>query len=146
MEYVEASPFPSAYRFNPSRQNHYLPAMKSHVARTVLLIALGTVLTAPALASGSYSGRAPKPPANSTAATKMDREKYGLGQRVYDSGIMTANGGNAEAQSPRLKAAQMKLPPEAAKSKNLPALAGKLSAAQLEALEYFVEQRFGMKK
>jgi hypothetical protein len=121
--------------------------MKNSVAHTFLVIALlGVTLTAPALASGSYSGRPPKPPANSADTAKMDREKYGLGQKVYDGSVITANGGNAEAQRPRLEAAQMKLPANAAKAKNLSALAGKLSAPQLEALEYFVEQRFGAKK
>jgi hypothetical protein len=40
----------------------------------------------------------------------------------------------------------MKLPADAAKTKNLSDLAGKLSTPQLEALEYFVEQRFGARK
>ncbi len=121
--------------------------MKISVARTLLLSALfGVSLTAPALASGSYSGRAPKPPTHSADPAKMDREKYGLGQKVYDGRVMTNNGGQAEAQLPRLKAAQMKLSADAAKTKNLSTLAGKLSAPQLEALEYFVEQRFGARK
>ncbi len=121
--------------------------MKITGTHTLLLIALfGVSLTATALASGTYSGRAPKPPAHSVDSAKMDREKYGLGQKVYDGGAMTPGGGNADAQRPRLKAAQMKLPADAAKTKNLSTLAGKLSAPQLEALEYFVEQRFGARK
>jgi hypothetical protein len=123
--------------------------MRISLARIVLLAALlGVAATAPAFASGSYSGRPPKPPAKSGdgMAMKMDREKYALGQKVYEGSAMTPGGGNADVQMARLKAAQMMLPADAMKMKDLPALAGKLSAAQLEALEYFVAQRFGMKK
>ena len=123
--------------------------MRKSSARVVLLAALlGAAATTPALASGSYSGRPPQPPAKSGdgMAMKMDQEKYGLGQKVYEGSVMTAGGGNADAQMTRLKAAQMKLPADAMKMKNLPSLAGKLSDAQLDALEYFVAQRFAMKK
>ena len=101
--------------------------------------------TTPALASGSYGSRPPKPPAVGDSM-KMNQEKYGLGQKVYEGGVMTPGGGNADAQMARLKALQAMLPADAMKMKNLPALAGKLSAAQLDALEHFVAQRFGMKK
>ena len=115
--------------------------------KTSALICAALVAVAssvPTLASGSYPGRPPRPPAGDSA--KMDQEKYGLGQKVYDGGVMTPGGGNADAQTARLKALQAKLPADAAKMKNLPSLAGKLSPAQLDALEYFVAQRFGMKK
>jgi hypothetical protein len=118
-------------------------------SRVVILAALlGAAAAAPALASGSYGGRPPQPPAKSAdgMAMKMDQEKYALGQKVYEGSVMTAGGGNADAQLARLKAAQMKLPADAMKVKDLPSLAGKLSAAQLEALEYFVAQRFVTKK
>lgn len=123
--------------------------MRKTSVRTFLFAAfLGATATAPALASGSYSGRPPQPPAKAGdgMAMKMDREKYTLGQKVYEGSMMTSGGGNADAQMPRLKSAQMKLPADAMKMKDLPSLAGKLSAPQLEALEYFVAQRFGMKK
>ena len=77
---------------------------------------------------------------------KMDREKYGLGQKVYEGQMKFMGGGDAGAQMERLKMAQAKLPADAMKMKDLPALAGKLSAAELDALEYFVSQRFAMKK
>lgn len=123
--------------------------MRKSSVRFVILAALfGATAVASALASGSYSGRSPRPPAKSGdgMAMKMDREKYGLGQKVYEGSVMTAGGGNADEQLPRLKAAQGKLPADAMKMKDLTALAGKLTAAQLDALEYFVAQRFGMKK
>ena len=121
--------------------------MRKSSARVVIFAALlGAAATAPAFASGSYAGRPPQPPAKSGGSMKMDQEKYGLGQKVYDGGVMTPGGGEADAQMTRLKAVQMKLPADAAKMKDLVALAGKLTDAQLAALEYFVAQRFPMKQ
>ncbi|ACB73588.1 hypothetical protein [Opitutus terrae] len=119
---------------------------KSSVCLTLLAALFGATAAVPAFASGSYAGRPPSPPAKSTSGMKLDRAKYGLGQKVYEGAAMTPGGGEADAQRPRLQAAQRKLPAEAMREKDLPALAGKLSDAQLEALEYFVEQRFPMKK
>jgi hypothetical protein len=115
--------------------------------RLVLITALlGATASVPAFASGSYSGRPPQPPAKTGDAMKMDREKYGLGQKVYDGSALTPGGGSADAQMGRLMAVQRQLSADASKMKDLPALAGKLSAAQLDALEYYVAQRFPMKK
>ena len=122
--------------------------MRKLLVRVVIpAVLLAATAATPAFASGSYAGRPPQPPAKSGGmGMKMDHEKYGLGQKVYDGSVMTPGGGEADAQRARLKAAQMKLPADAAKMKDLGALAGKLTTAQLEALEYFVEQRFAMKK
>ncbi len=116
-------------------------------SRVILLAALlGAAVTVPAVASGTYSGRPPKPPAAAGSEMKMDREKYGLGQKVYEGQMKLMGGGDAGAQMERLKMAQAKLPADAMKMKDLPALAGKLSATELDALEYFVSQRFAVKK
>ena len=114
-------------------------------SRVICLAALLGAAVVPAFASGSYSGRPPKPP-TAGGEMKMDREKYGLGQKVYEGQMKFMGGGDAGAQMDRLKMAQSKLPADAMKMKDLPALAGKLSAAELDALEYFVSQRFAMKK
>jgi len=120
--------------------------MLTSSSRVLCLAALlGVVATVPAFASGSYSGRPPKPPA-AGGEMKMDREKYGLGQKVYEGRMKLMGGGDAGAQMERLKMAQAKLPADAMKVKDLPALAVKLSAVELDALEYFVSQRFAMKK
>ena len=119
--------------------------MKS--SRVLLLaVLLGAGATVPATASGSYSGRPPKPPATPGGEMKMDREKYGLGQKISEGGATLMGGGNAAAQMTSLKALQAMLPADAMKMKDLPALAGKPSAAELEALQYFVKERFAMKK
>lgn len=119
---------------------------KSSAGVIILAMLLGATAAVPAFASGSYSGRPPTPPSKAKDGMKMDREKYGLGQKVYEGSVMTPGGGNADAQMARLKTAQMKLPADAAQMKDLASLAGKLSETQLDALEYFVEQRFAMKK
>lgn len=119
---------------------------KPSVCVLIFAALLGVTAAAPAFASGSFSGRPPQPPAEPGAATKLDREQYGLGQKIYDGDVMTPGGGEVGPQKVRLLALQAKLPGDAAKTKNLVALAGKLSASQLAALEYFVAQRFAMKK
>lgn len=122
--------------------------MNKSLTRLVIFAALlGATVAAPAFASGRYSGRPPQPPAKSgDSMMKLDRDKYALGQKVYEGSVMTTNSGEADAQMGRLKAVQMKLPAETAQMKDLVGLAGKLSETQLEALEYYVEQRFTMKK
>ena len=123
--------------------------MRKPLASSLIFAALLAAMTAtPLFASGGYKGIPPKPPAKAgeKMTMKMDREKYGLGQKVYDGEAMTPGGDSAAAQMARLKSAQMKLPPDAMKMKDLTGLAGKLSPAQLDALEYFVDQRFSMKK
>ena len=116
------------------------------ISAIVFAALLGATAAAPVFASGSFSGRPPQPPAESDETMKLDRERYGLGQKVYDGDVMTPSGGGADAQMVRLKALQMKLPADAGAKKNLVALAGKLSEPQLAALEYFVAHRFTMKK
>jgi hypothetical protein len=106
---------------------------------------LSLVAMAPAFASGSYSNRAPKPPAEG-GAMKLDREKYALGQKIYEgqTTLPMRNEMQASAQMDRLKMLQAKLPADAGMKTDLVALAGKLMPQQLEALEYYVEHRFGM--
>lgn len=106
---------------------------------------LGMAAVVPVFASGSYSNRLPTPPAKSDGGMKLDREKYGLGQKIYDGKIKLLAADHAVAQMDRLKALQARLPASAARKKNLAALAGKLSAEQLDALEYFVQRRFAEK-
>jgi len=119
--------------------------MTTSTTRVLLFATLLGAAAIPTFASGSYNVRPPKPPA-AGGETKMNREKYGLGQKIYDGSVKPMGGGDASTQVDRLKMAQSKLPADAMKTKNLPALAGKLSAAELDALEYFVDRRFATKK
>ena len=74
----------------------------------------------------------------------LDREKYGLGQKIYAGKAKLMDSGDAMAQKPRLQTAQAQLP--AGNGVDLVGLAGRLSPEQLDALEYFVKQRFAVKK
>lgn len=109
------------------------PTMINSSSRVLLFDALLGAALVPAFASGSYSGRPPKPPAVG-GEMKMDRAKYGLGQKIYEGRATLTGGGSAEAQRERLKMAQAKLPADAMKIKDLPALAGKLSAGEFAVL------------
>lgn len=103
--------------------------------------------TSSAFASGSYSTvRPPKNHAEGAMGMKLDHEKYGLGQKIYDGKIDLMAHEEAEMQTGRLKALQSQLPSDAMAKKDLVALAGKLTPEQLAALEYYVSQRFAMKK
>ena len=70
-----------------------------------------------------------------------DREKFNLGQRVF-AGKFAPGQGDASSQKTHLKVLQSLLPARVAKDKDLSALAGKLSSAQLDALDYFLNERY----
>jgi hypothetical protein len=99
------------------------------------------------IASGSYCACLPKPPAASAAnargaTARVDRDRFDLGQKVFNGQTAPARG-NAKAQRPRLEALGSQLPAKVAKEKNLPARAGSLTNEQLDALEYYVAERYG---
>ena len=120
-----------------------------------VLLALGSS-TAELFASGSYSGRPPKPPKPSrsevrinpepAAGTRIDQEKWELGKQVYNGDSLPLGGGDVDVQRPRLQTLQTLLPPDVAKGKDLVVFAGAFSETQLDALEYFVKRRFPAKK
>jgi hypothetical protein len=95
-------------------------------------------------ASGSYCTCMPKPPPKASKA-KVDRDKYDLGQKAFNGKTAPVQG-NATAQRARLEALQRQLPEKVAAKKDLTSLAGKLSQEQLDALEYFVQQRYPASK
>ena len=95
----------------------------------------------PTLASGSYRSRTPNPPAKQK---DLDRAKYSFGMRVFvEKKVKFDAQGDADAQRDRLQALQHRLPERVAKKKDLPSLAGKLTVEQLDALEYYVNHRYG---
>lgn len=118
-----------------------MPTTKA--TRALLILGMATAcLTVPVRvdASGSYTARPPQPGASSRL---MDRAKYSLGQRLFDGKIKPDASADATAQTERLKRLQAALPKRVAAKKDLPAMAGKLTAEQLEAIEYFVNRRYG---
>jgi hypothetical protein len=101
------------------------------------LLCCFTVFTV-AHASGGYSGVF-TPPA------VVDRAKFELGKQIYSGSATLASETDPEtlaAQQPILARWQENLPKSQKKKVDLPALAGRLSPAQLQALSHFLEVRF----
>jgi hypothetical protein len=92
-------------------------------------------------ASGSYPGPGIRP------SSRINAVKYELGKAVFNGkATLTAGAGDAAEQGGKLTAWQKLLPVAAAKTVDLPALAGKLTTEQLDALQYFIEIRYNLKK
>ena len=108
---------------------------------------LAATIVIPAYASGSYSPtRPPKAETGAGMTMKLDQEKYGLGQKIYDGKVDLMAHSNAQMQKERLKMIQARVPADVAMKKDFGGLAGRLSPQQLDALEYYVNHRFAMKK
>ncbi|MDX1957449.1 MAG: hypothetical protein SFU98_02695 [Leptospiraceae bacterium] len=103
----------------------------------LLLISMNTII----LGSGGFGGGIDQIQGGN------DREKFQLGKSIYNQEIeLKKNDALDEvAQSERLKYLQNSLPNPEKKRVDLPSLAGKLSAAQLKSLEYFLKIRFNLK-
>lgn len=134
---------------NGRTHNKCMYAMKPIGTLLSLSITLTLTLTPLAAvnsahASGGYSSRmaVPHPTTNHG---QVDREKYNLGQRVF-AGKVNSEQGDATTQKVKLTALQSLLPAKVAKEKDLSTLAGKLSPAQLDALDYFLNQRYSKAK
>jgi hypothetical protein len=115
--------------------------MKKH-ALVILALSL-----APAVlkGSGSYSSRPPRPPAVIEMTKDVDRERYELGKKIYSGKARLSAQASMDAtkqQEGRLRTLQARLPESAQKKTDLTALAGRLTAAEMDALEYYVNKRF----
>jgi hypothetical protein len=73
---------------------------------------------------------------------RLDSAKYDLGKRVYNRKSTLGTVSGPTGQEERLRAIEARLPEKEQKKANLAALAGKLSAEQLDALDYYVTHRF----
>src|SRR5438093_3575953 len=117
--------------------------------RKTCVLILATALMAPILleASGSYNARPPRPPTVSESRKASDKDKYELGKKIYSgkARLSTQPSANAAQQETRLRALQNRLPESEKRSTDLPALAGKLTPDQLDALEYYVDKRYPLK-
>jgi hypothetical protein len=107
--------------------------------RKLIFAAVGVALTGVLLASGSYMPRPPQP----AARVIEDSGRYELGKAIFagTAELSTQVKADREAQCSRLTELQSKLPARLKKTVDLPGLAGKLSPAQLLALEYFLKVR-----
>jgi hypothetical protein len=109
--------------------------------RTLLIALAAVALPLSTFASGSYCACLPKPPVKQA---KVDRDKYDLGQKVFN-GKAAPSHGDPATQRPKLEALQTQLPEKVRAKHDLPAKAGALSEQQLDALDYFVKQRYPTK-
>ncbi len=77
----------------------------------------------------------------------MDSDKYSTGKKIFTDKAERKihSGADANSQKARLAELQGKLPKSAKEAQDLPALAGKLSAREMESLEYYLEKRFKVK-
>ena len=115
--------------------------MHSRKQSISLVLAASLLIPTAGFASGSYTSRPPKPA--TPRGERIDSAKYELGKRIYTGkaqlGAGTVAAANADA---RLRNLQSSLPEKEQKKTDLTKLSGKLNAEQLEALEYYVAQRF----
>ena len=112
--------------------------------RTLYAVVLGLMLVWPhtALGSGSYSYRP------SRGASGIDMAAYHRGKQIFTGQARSDNGASplpASQQEECLSKLQALLPQHARGSANLSQLAGKLSADQLKALEYYLGVRYRIK-
>ncbi len=112
------------------------------ILQLAVLLLGALVLSGPAIASGTYSFKQPRPPLE-----KAGIDKYALGKKIFGDKSKRKPDPNANAtqQSERLKELQLRLPENIRQSEDLPRLAGTLSPQELEALEYYLEKRFKIK-
>lgn len=113
--------------------------MRSVVVASLLMVALAP---SPASASGCYCAKPPKPSASGRA--RLDSTTYDLGKRIFTgkAALGAAEGSRAESQRATLAELEQRLPSSARRKAKLADLAGRLSDAELKALEYYVDSRF----
>ena len=110
----------------------------------ILIPVLALALTGSALASGSAPMRPPRPPKNFAPAgnNEVDDSRYALGKAVFaGKSAPVANPSAAKKQKARLSQLASAIGKDGA---SLPALAGKLSDEQMDALDYYAAKRFGV--
>lgn len=91
------------------------------------------------LASGSYSGGGVKPP------IKIDSTRYELGKAVFTGKAKLGDSKTDEdTQKSQLAAWQKALPASVQRTADLPSLAGRLTASQLDGLGHFLQIRYNV--
>ncbi len=113
--------------------------MRSILKPVVPLFALSLALLAFPMAvqaSGTYRG------APVQGAGALDTQKYELGKRLFAGEVAGAASSVDARQLERLQQLQGRLPLAVRKRADLGALAGRLAAEQLQALEYFLKVRY----
>jgi len=106
------------------------------VGGAALAVAMLVGFVEPAMASGTYAGRATAPP------RRPDAAKYHRGKQLFTGEAQpTGPGGPPDDQQRDLAALATRLPRDAG-GVDLPPLAGRLSDAELDAIRYYLQIRF----
>lgn len=112
--------------------------MKSGI-RVLALVCVGILMGIGAQASGTYSGGGARPP------IKIDSARYEIGKAVFTGKAkLSESKTDEDSQKNQLEAWQKALSPSVQRTANLPALAGRLSAAQLDGLGHFLQIRYNV--
>jgi len=112
------------------------------------IVALALLAPVVVDASGSYTSRAPRPPAITRRdMAKDEKAKYEEGKRIFSgkTRLSKQSSVNAAEQETKLRELQSHLPASIHNSTDLPSLAGKLTPEQMDALEYYVNKRYPLK-
>lgn len=110
--------------------------MRIHV---LALACAGILVGYGAQASGSYSGGGVKPP------IKIDSTRYELGKAVFTGKAKLGDSKtDEENQKTLLSAWQKALPASVQRTADLPTLAGRLTASQLDGLGHFLQIRYNV--
>lgn len=118
------------------------------MTRFVLLASVTLISIVSVCASGSYVPRPPRKLAKADrTGVAIDPERYGLGRAVVlRTGEVrlptTIDEGLKGPQAERLRGVEAALPAEVRDKAQLGALAGRLTAAELEAVIYYLSVRF----
>ena len=121
--------------------------MNLHTAKA-LVASLLLVSIVAAEASGTYCATClPRPPRANAQEKSLNREMFDLGQRIYLGAVPAVVAGtDADAQRTRLKQTQASLPERVQKKKDIGELAGRLTGPHLDALIYYLTERYNLKK
>lgn len=115
---------------------------------TLIAVLFALAVAGDSLASGSSPMRPPRLPRDRAAhSSEMDDAQYALGKSVFTGkAALTANAAATKSQRVRLDRIAAEVADRGGKpGANLPALAGRLSATQMDALEYYVGKRFNVR-
>jgi hypothetical protein len=102
----------------------------------LFLALLLCALPSSALASGSYSGRPPRPPESES------RTLYLIGKNIFNGKTRLDSSGNSAEYHGELIELQKKLPSRAGAKVDLPKFSGMLSARQFMGLKHYLSVRY----
>lgn len=104
---------------------------------SVVALVLMSLIAGVGLASGSYTGKPPRP-------GNIDHPSYHLGKQIFSGKLKLSDSVSADqtAQQAFLERLEQRLPEKERTKAQLRRFAGKLNDEQLQALEYYLSVRY----